>query len=440
MIDPMAVAPNLIKSHATREQQIGRYREIIGSLPQILVVIDTQGQILDTCDGAFENMGWVTEEVIGHSVFEYLHPADHQTAALELMGEMELSHAKTLSVVARIRHADGRWFEFECYGTNRFDDPLVGGLLLSLRDVSGRRMSDRVLAAGDYLYSSLSTVASDATTIFNSDGKRAYVSASLGAMLDYTVEELLAIPPQGLVHPEDRDLWKSATARAVSVENGTSRTEVRLLRRDGSPLWIEATVVNLLKDSGVRGVVVHARDINDRRRMEERLRVQASRDTLTGLGNRFALMEELAKLSEGIDKSEESYGSQNHALLFCDLDGFKAINDAHDHATGDEVLCLVARAIESAISPGDFAARIGGDEFCIVGRGIESITQAAQLGQRVRSAVTELCSDTYSVGVSIGIAWTAQLDIKAELLLNTADRAMYTAKRQGTNKIEAVTV
>jgi diguanylate cyclase (GGDEF)-like protein/PAS domain S-box-containing protein len=437
---PMAVAPNLIKNHVTREERTSRYRDIVGSLPQILVVIDTQGQILDTCEGALDKLGWVTEEVIGHSVFEYLHPADHQTAALELMGEMEQSHAKSLSVVARIRHVDGRWFEFECYGTNRFDDPLVGGLLLSLRDVSGRRMSDRVLAAGDYLYSSLSTVASDSTTIFNSDGKRAYVSASLGAMLNYTVDELLAIPPEGLVHPEDRHLWKSATAKALSVDNGTARTEVRILRRDGSPLWIEATVVNLLKDSGVGGVVVHARDINDRRRMEERLRVQASRDTLTGLGNRFALMEHLAKISEHGDPSNESAGTQNHALLFCDLDGFKAINDAHDHATGDAVLCLVARAIESAISPGDFAARIGGDEFCIVGQRIESITQAAQLGQRVRTAITQLGTETYAIGVSIGIAWTAQRSIKAELLLNTADRAMYTAKRQGTNKIEAVTL
>ena len=197
--------------------------------------------------------------------------------------------------------------------------------------------------------------------------------------------------------------------------------------------------MNLLKDSGVGGVVVHARDINDRRCMEERLRVQASRDTLTGLGNRFALMEHLAKISEH-DLDKDGVGTQNHALLFCDLDGFKAINDAHDHATGDEVLCLVARAIESAISPGDFAARIGGDEFCIVGRGIESITQAAQLGQRVRAAITQLRTDTYAIGVSTGIAWTAQRDVKAELLLNTADRAMYIAKRQGTNKIEAVTL
>jgi diguanylate cyclase (GGDEF)-like protein len=203
-----------------------------------------------------------------------------------------------------------------------------------------------------------------------------------------------------------------------------------------------------LKDSGVGGVVVHARDINDRRRMEERLRVQASRDTLTGLGNRFALMEQLAKLHDGPDNAnivsngnnELAGGTQNHAVLFCDLDGFKAINDAHDHAAGDDVLCLVARAIESAISPGDFAARIGGDEFCIVGRGIESITQAAQLGQRVRSSIVSLSTHRYTVGVSIGIAWTAQRDVKAELLLNTADRAMYTAKRQGTNKIEAVTV
>jgi diguanylate cyclase (GGDEF)-like protein/PAS domain S-box-containing protein len=431
----MAGTPNLIQQRArssSREQRTRHYREIIGSLPQVLVVTDTQGQLIDVCEGAFALIGWEPENVIGHSVFEFLHPADHQLAALELMVDMEVPHSKGQSVICRIRHADGHWMEFEAYGTNRIDDPEVGGLLLSLRDVSGRRISDRALAAGDYLYSSLSTVASDGTTIFNEDGKRAYVSSSLAAMLGYTVEELLAIPPDTLIYAEDRELWMSATRTAVSFENGTSRTEVRVVRRDGSLLWIEATVVNLLKDSGVRGVVVHARNINDRRNLEANLRFQATRDPLTGIGNRYALMEQLAML--GASGSSRP----NKALLFCDLDGFKAINDTHGHAYGDQVLRFVASAISSVILPTDFAARIGGDEFCILAHDVLTLAYANELGGRVRDAVMNVSTSAFTIGVSVGVAWSATGDTRAELLLNTADRAMYAAKRQGPNHIESV--
>jgi diguanylate cyclase (GGDEF)-like protein/PAS domain S-box-containing protein len=435
MTYPMAGIPNLIQQragHSSREQRTRHYREIFGSIPQVLVVIDGQGNLIDVCDGAFTLVGWEAEEVIGHSVFEYLHPADHQLTALELMVEMETPHSKTQSVICRIRHADGHWMEFEAYGTNRTDDPEVGGLLLSLRDVSGRRISDRALAAGDYLYSSLSTIASDGTTIFNDDGKRAYVSASLAAMLGYTVEALLAIPTQSLVHANDHELWRTAANTAAAKENGTARTELRVVCSDGSLLWIEVTIVNLLADSGVRGVVVHARNINERRNLEERLRSQASRDPLTGIGNRYALMEQLAALSTA------GSARSNNALLFCDLDGFKSINDTHGHAYGDQVLRFVASAMNSVILPTDFAARIGGDEFCIVARNVISLNYAHDLAVRVRDAVVQVSTSAFTIGVSIGVAWSASSETRSELLLNTADRAMYAAKRQGPNHIEAV--
>jgi PAS domain S-box-containing protein len=97
----MAATPNLVEKRVPREQRTRHYREIIGSLPQVLVVIDTQGQLIDVCDGAFSLVGWEAEKVIGHSVFEYLHPGDHQMAALELMVEMEAPHSKTQSVIWR---------------------------------------------------------------------------------------------------------------------------------------------------------------------------------------------------------------------------------------------------------------------------------------------------------------------------------------------------
>jgi diguanylate cyclase (GGDEF)-like protein/PAS domain S-box-containing protein len=302
---------------------------------------------------------------------------------------------------------------------------------LALRDVSARRMGDRVLAAGDYLYSALSTVASDATTIVDAEGRRVYVSASLGVMLGYSVADLLQAASLDLVHREDRDLWRSATDKAMAEVNGSARAEVRLLHSNGSSIWIEATVVNLLQHSGVQGVVVHARDIDSRRRMEEELRVQATRDALTGLGNRFALMEKLSALAI-------SAAPGTHALLICDLDGFKAVNDSFGHAGGDRVLVEVADHLESALAETDFAARIGGDEFCVLSQRLKTPADALAFAEKIREAVIRAGKPDHTVGVSIGVVWS-QVICQPESLLNAADRAMYVAKKNGANQIELTT-
>jgi diguanylate cyclase (GGDEF)-like protein/PAS domain S-box-containing protein len=424
-----------------RAVRTARYRAAIGRVPHIVILIDASGRILDASDGVTGKLGYSIDDVLGRSVFDFLHPADHEQAAIEILRELE-PDSQAESITCRLRHADDRWMQFEVLGTNQLEDPDIGGVIVGLRDVSARRIGDRVLAAGNYLYSSLAMVASDATTIFDRHGQRVYVSASLGSMLGYTQEQLLAIPPQGLVYPDDVHLWKNATREALATVNGTSRTEVRLLRSDGQPLWIEATVVNLLKDLSVKGVVVHARDIDARRRMEHALRLQATRDPLTGLANRFAFMEELGRLKT-VDTEGRTTGCNRSgsAVLFCDLDGFKAINDTYGHAAGDKALIDVANRIALAVRPSDFVARIGGDEFCVLCRSVDTPAAAVGLAERVRDAIGTDSplngSRKIQLGVSVGVAWTHNDSSgDAGQLLTIADRAMYRAKNRGPNLVE----
>jgi diguanylate cyclase (GGDEF)-like protein/PAS domain S-box-containing protein len=411
------------------------YRAAIGRIPQVLLVIDAQAGILDISNEVRFQLGYEPDDLVGRQVFDFIHPSDHQHVALQMMREVSEPTSQAESIRCRLRHADGMWREFEVQGTNQFDKPEINGVVVALRDISERRLGDRVMAAGDYLYSSLATIASDATTIFDAAGNRVYSSPSLAVMLGYSPEELAAIPPSGLVHPDDLDLWRASTKLALASDNGTSRTEVRLLRSDGNSMWIEATVVNLLKDSGVGGVVVHARDIDQRRQAERALRRQATHDALTGLANRFALMEQLVAAD-----TADGPTASGHALLFCDLDGFKEINDTHGHGVGDETLIAVARAIERAVRPTDFVARIGGDEFCILGRGLTSRADAISLAERVRDHISATGSNDRHVGVSIGAAWVPAGGVRADHLLTRADRAMYTAKRRGSNLIETVEI
>jgi diguanylate cyclase (GGDEF)-like protein/PAS domain S-box-containing protein len=148
----------------------------------------------------------------------------------------------------------------------------------------------------------------------------------------------------------------------------------------------------------------------------EALRDAARRDPLTGLANRTALFDALDS------------GAAHGALLFCDLDRFKPVNDQYGHAAGDEVLRRVAQRIEGAVRAGDVTARTGGDEFVVLAPNV-SLEQAAALAQRVRTAVAEpidLPGGTVAVGVTIGVAHAA--DALTEATLNGADQALVLAK------------
>jgi len=406
-----------------------RYHAAIGSSAHVIVVLDEVGIITDVTDAVTQRLGYAVADLIGRSAFEFVHPSDQQRVVLELVREIEVPARSTGSLRVRVLHGNGSWIDAEMLGVNRLDDPDIGGVVVSIRDISGWPMSERILAAGEYLYTTMPTVASDATAIFDAEARRVYSSASLARMLGFSQAEMLAIASEGLVHPDDLHLWCAAADIALAAENGTARTECRLIGHGGSVVWIEATVVNLLGDSGVRGIVVHIRNIDDRRQMEHELRRRATQDSLTGLANRFALMEQLSLLDAASAGEADGTGV---AVLFCDLDGFKQINDLHGHSVGDEVLTWVAHQIRSVALAGHFQARIGGDEFCVLCTGVESNDEAVAVARSYHQAITVPAANGHRVGVSIGVSWARPRSRSGDELLILADRAMYHAKRRGT--------
>ena len=372
---------------------------------------------------------------MGKSAFSFLDEHDQHRTALELMREMENEHNRSETFTVRFRHADGSWRDVEVAGVNRFTS--LGGLVVGMRDVSTRRVSDRVLAASERLYRSLPTLATDLTIITDGADARIYVSASVTQLLGYAPNELIELPEEALVHVEDRELLAAARRRVAQTPGASETFDIRLQPARGPVVWFETNLVNLLDDPAVRGVVLYARNIDERRRLEAQLRYRAKHDPLTGLHNRFSFIELLDALPKRASSNPDREGL---ALLFCDLDGFKQVNDGHGHQTGDEVLARVAHRLRSAVRPGDPVARIGGDEFCVICTGLSDPKDAVEIAERIRNAMEEpfaIEGGSTSVGVSIGIAWT-QLREPCDGLLAHADRAMYTAKSGGRRGIHVV--
>jgi diguanylate cyclase (GGDEF)-like protein len=155
---------------------------------------------------------------------------------------------------------------------------------------------------------------------------------------------------------------------------------------------------------------------------------RAAHDEVTGLPNRALALEHLVRAL-----GRASRRSHAVAVLFCDLNGFKSLNDEHGHASGDAVLGAVAHRLIGAVRPGDVVARWGGDEFIVIAEGIDSPEHATTIGERICDAVAAPIATPagqYATTVSVGIATTPG-NIGAHELIGQSDLAMLEAKRLG---------
>lgn len=176
----------------------------------------------------------------------------------------------------------------------------------------------------------------------------------------------------------------------------------------------------------VVGIIVIAKDVTEFKRAEGLLSRSANTDALTNIPNRLFLNKHLQDLCFADDEEQTSF-----ALLFCDLDGFKQVNDVHGHAVGDKVLNLVAARLKQQIRGDDIIARYGGDEFVILiaDNGDDRVVEAVK--DKVSHAITQpfsLSGNVIEIGVSIGTARFPDDGVEPDSLLSLADREMYNSK------------
>lgn len=217
--------------------------------------------------------------------------------------------------------------------------------------------------------------------------------------------------------------------------------EVALAGAHG-PRWVEVALSSLAQSAGEDLFVAQMVDVTARRAAEERLTAQALQDGLTGLGNRTLLRgridEALAALPDGDPLEADGAGPRGPgaAVLFCDLDDFKDVNDSAGHTEGDRVLVEIARRVERVLGPDDLVARIGGDEFVVLRPRASGPHEAEALAAAVLGALgppVVVPGHSFTLGASIGIAWGGP-DATADDLLRDADAAMYAAKREGKRR------
>jgi diguanylate cyclase (GGDEF)-like protein/PAS domain S-box-containing protein len=272
--------------------------------------------------------------------------------------------------------------------------------------------------------------ASDIVSILTPDGRVTYMSPSSERLLGRTPDELRGRPWTTLVHPDDATAVRAFLAQ---LERGCSGSaEFRIAHADGRWLYVETLATNLLDDDTVDGVVLNTRDVSERKALEHRLAHQAFHDSLTGLPNR-ALFEDRVK--QALARRRRS--GARLAVVFLDLDDFKAINDSLGHAIGDAVLREVAVRLQSCIRESDTAARLGGDEFALLLDGIDDESEAIGAAERVIETLAHplaVAGRALSCSPSVGIAFESSRTVATDELLHDADLAMYAAKDRGKGR------
>jgi len=468
-------------------------RAVLEVAPRVLAVLDAHGTVLFAAGDSRSMVGIPAPELIGRNLLDFVPDID-LPLALESMNYAINSTRPFKAMEFRYTRADGSLGVAEAVSTNRLSDPRIKGIVLQVHDITDRSVTTQVLesiAEGGPVATMLRLVARLVETrlpdcraivaVDPLDGHFGVAASSLDSLDQFTVSgaearagdpidltELadggVALPwspviedGQARFYPDLASLPQSMQAEAVSQgfaacwvfpvflpSTGDIGGCIIVWRRQpGDPSPGERVAVD--RASRLVAIVLERRD-------SQEILVHAARhDALTALPNRSLFFD---RLSRELQRAEHPV-----AVLYLDLDGFKATNDRFGHRAGDHVLVTVARRISDALRPGDLVARLGGDEFGVICPRLADPQEAEQIAERLITAVSQPVSlpagtlrsaelsalagtphlsgdeptraPVVEIGASVGIAFGDEVGTDHERLVELADAAMYNAKRRG---------
>ncbi len=247
-------------------------------------------------------------------------------------------------------------------------------------------------------------------------------------MFGYSHAEMLGMSARDVYPSTSAYEEFGRTAYEALEREGRYRAQLPLVRRDGSPIWVDVSGRWLSRER--RELLWMSLDITAMRDQHEQVRHAALHDALTGLPNRLLLMDRLGQAVQVCHRTDQTL-----AVCFIDLDGFKLVNDHHGHAAGDRLLQCIAQRLQLALRARDTVARVGGDEFVMLLPELRSREEAQEIVDRLVAAVAppvELPDGAVAaVRASVGIAVWPDDGRSEESLLAAADRAMYADKSAG---------
>jgi len=422
---------------AQLESRDSQLMTILDGLPIAVMLRAADGRLLHVNPGGERFL-----ERLGVDVSHVTSSASSLLDHVEVIDENGHPYeASTLPVVSAIRDAASRDATlgyalpgggYAWYAVRAAPVPLddgTTGTVVTCDDVTERQEDHRRAEVAEHSLQRTFDRAPIGIAVFSPDGQLLQVNAALCDLLGYDEHHLLAEGLQGAA-PVDR--WADEGRRLTPWLSGTEDrylVDHHFSHASGRQVFTQVSVAVVRRDDGLPlHVIAQIVDLSERRALEEELRAAASKDPLTGLPNRRALLQRLAEARQRQRRAGGEIG-----LLYLDLDRFKAVNDTYGHDTGDRVLVETGRRLLSATREVDTVCRLGGDEFAVLCAPIDGPGGLQDLVNRLASLppMTVLVGGkpvVVAISGSIGSVMV-EPDDDLDLALRRADAAMYRAKR-----------
>lgn len=257
------------------EESLQRSRNHLDKLVRnsndILLIMDENGKELYISETVESITGYSPEELIGTSCFEYFHPEDTCRIAETVKQGIE-NPGKAMRVEYRRRKKGGGWVYLEAIGTSFLNDPDISGIVVNARDITDRRNAEESLRKSEERMGKLIRNSNDMLVILDKDGREKYTSESLERITGFKPEEVLGTICFDYFHPDDIGKIKQTVENMYKYPDDVQRVEYRRRKKDGEWIYLEGICSNLLDDPDIQGIVVNARDITERKKVEKGLR------------------------------------------------------------------------------------------------------------------------------------------------------------------------
>jgi len=389
---------------------------------------------IDTNQAGCQSLGVSRDELVGMCVRQTLPPqmaSDLIAACASVIDGGASLHLSDEPY--RLADPDGptRWFDLRIV-------QIADGVSITWHDVTERHEALEQVSRSEQRFRLLAENSSDFVYFADAEGRASWVAPSVTRTLGWRPEDIVGMVVTDLVHPDD---WDVVAALGEAASGGTEVIALRpgvahpilarLRQADGAYRWMSVTATRVHEQGSVEhSIVVGMRDV-DELVATQALAERGQRDDLTGLVNRPSLLDRMERIL-----SENRRNSDVTAVLYCDVDHFKEINDTFGHAVGDEVLRTIALRIRQSVRDNDIVARLGGDEFVVVLQGLAGPCDAEAVAEKIRRAMREaLMVDgiDLSRSFSIGVAMVSA-DSTPDRVLRDADAALYEAKESGRDR------
>ena len=408
-----------------------RYRTLVEWSPDP-VLVHRQGTILYVNPSAIKAFGALqASDLVGQQTGSLIHP-DYLAQQAQRMQALVNAAPQAAMTESRFLRLDGTPFDVEVQGT-AIEYQGSPAIHVVLRDITQRKQAQAALRESQERFQALVEFLPTAVIVHQALRVVYANPAAVSTLGAASVDALMGRSIMELTHPD----YRQATEQRLQLREAGGTvppiTELKLLTCDGTAIDVQMSATRI-RYAGGMAVQASFNDITPMKTYQRQLENMAHFDALTQLPNRQLLNDRLHQAM-----SQTQRRRQTLAVVFVDLDGFKAVNDQHGHGVGDALLVVLAQRMKGALRDGDTLARIGGDEFVAVLVDLNQPEDADPVLERLLQAAADpvvVGDAVLRVSASMGIALFPRDGTHADLLLRRADQSMYLAKQAGRNRYQ----